>query len=286
MRCFARKGFHATSIQEIVDELGMAKGSIYFYFKSKEELLLSVFWHYAEKMMAGMSVLPEERQLPPREQFRLQLKRRLDFFRDNRELLLMLMREPYPKAKQEETLKLILGIRARTLKWKQHHISAIYGPSAEPYAWEAAGLLSGMFNELMHAYMIGQPPFDGDRMIEYLLQRLDDLMEGLIRRGDAPLISPGAAELALGELQTTDAEQEIRQLIRGLVRLAEQTRDKEASAERRSEMIGVASRLEDELSESIPDRYIIRGMLAYMKELAIPAWREPLDILVKKLYPQ
>ncbi|MBB6674563.1 TetR/AcrR family transcriptional regulator [Cohnella nanjingensis] len=286
MRCFSRKGFHATSIQEIVDELGMAKGSIYFYFKSKEELLQSVFWHYAERMMSGMSVLPEERHLPPRDQFRLQLKRRLAFFRDNRELLLMLVREPHPATNQQETFKLMLGIRARTLKWKQQHIEAIYGPSARPYAWEGAALLGGMFQELMHTYMLGQPPFDGDRMIDYLLLRLDDIMDGLIGRGGAPLIDPEVAEIAIDDSPTTGAEQEIRRLIRELLRLAEQSDEREIGAERRSDMVGVASRLEDELTKPIPDRFIVRGMLAYMKELAIPAWREPLEALVKKMHPQ
>ena len=36
---FARKGFHATRMQDIADELGMQKGSLYYYFNSKDELL-------------------------------------------------------------------------------------------------------------------------------------------------------------------------------------------------------------------------------------------------------
>src|SRR5690606_17555491 len=39
IKCFATKGFHSTSIQDIVDEVGIAKGSLYIYFKSKDELL-------------------------------------------------------------------------------------------------------------------------------------------------------------------------------------------------------------------------------------------------------
>lgn len=39
-RLFATKGYHATRIQDIADELGMLKGSLYYYFDSKEDLLV------------------------------------------------------------------------------------------------------------------------------------------------------------------------------------------------------------------------------------------------------
>jgi len=41
-RLFATKGYHATRIQDIADELGMLKGSLYYYFASKEDLLVQL----------------------------------------------------------------------------------------------------------------------------------------------------------------------------------------------------------------------------------------------------
>ena len=41
-RLFATKGYHATRIQDIADELGMLKGSLYYYFSSKEDLLVKI----------------------------------------------------------------------------------------------------------------------------------------------------------------------------------------------------------------------------------------------------
>jgi TetR/AcrR family transcriptional regulator, cholesterol catabolism regulator len=42
VRVFANKGYEATSTQEIAEELGVLKGSIYYYIDSKEDLLFSV----------------------------------------------------------------------------------------------------------------------------------------------------------------------------------------------------------------------------------------------------
>lgn len=39
---FARNGFHATSVSDIVDGIGVGKGVFYWYFESKDELLIEV----------------------------------------------------------------------------------------------------------------------------------------------------------------------------------------------------------------------------------------------------
>jgi AcrR family transcriptional regulator len=39
---FARRGYHATSVSDIVESLGVGKGVFYWYFSSKEELLAEI----------------------------------------------------------------------------------------------------------------------------------------------------------------------------------------------------------------------------------------------------
>src|ERR1700759_5383530 len=41
-RIFARLGYSATNVEEIAKEAGMAKGTVYLYFKSKEEVFAAV----------------------------------------------------------------------------------------------------------------------------------------------------------------------------------------------------------------------------------------------------
>ena len=38
MKLFARKGYDATSIEEITSIVGVAKGTLYYHFSSKEEI--------------------------------------------------------------------------------------------------------------------------------------------------------------------------------------------------------------------------------------------------------
>lgn len=43
LRAFARKGFYNTKVSEIAKEAGVADGTIYLYFKNKDDLLISLF---------------------------------------------------------------------------------------------------------------------------------------------------------------------------------------------------------------------------------------------------
>jgi len=58
-RIFARLSYAATNVEEIAKEAGTAKGTVYLYFKSKEEILAAVLASDLEclvdKTIAGMS---------------------------------------------------------------------------------------------------------------------------------------------------------------------------------------------------------------------------------------
>ncbi|MCE2531496.1 MAG: TetR family transcriptional regulator [Acidimicrobiia bacterium] len=58
-RIFNEKGYEATSIQEIAEEVGILKGSLYYYIDTKEDLLFSVI---KEAYDAALGVIEELEQ--------------------------------------------------------------------------------------------------------------------------------------------------------------------------------------------------------------------------------
>jgi len=50
MKIFAAKGFSQTTISDIAEEAGIGKGTVYEYFKSKDEILEEVFLFYIQQM--------------------------------------------------------------------------------------------------------------------------------------------------------------------------------------------------------------------------------------------
>ncbi|MBM3307213.1 MAG: TetR/AcrR family transcriptional regulator [Candidatus Eisenbacteria bacterium] len=53
-RFFGEKGYHNTTTAEVAEAAGVAAGTIYIYFSSKEELLVAVFEEFLDKHMASL----------------------------------------------------------------------------------------------------------------------------------------------------------------------------------------------------------------------------------------
>lgn len=52
--CFSRKGYHLTTMDDIVAESGMSKGSLYWHYKNKKAILISVAEWYFGQMVGEM----------------------------------------------------------------------------------------------------------------------------------------------------------------------------------------------------------------------------------------
>src|ERR1051326_4445106 len=64
-RCFLRKGFHATSMQEIQAEADLSAGGIYIYFKSKEEIVEAIALDTMAFFKKGIAEVLCHDDLPP-----------------------------------------------------------------------------------------------------------------------------------------------------------------------------------------------------------------------------
>lgn len=52
---FSKKGYHNTTVEEIVRHAGLSKGAFYFYFKSKEELFKHLIENVYEEIVRKLS---------------------------------------------------------------------------------------------------------------------------------------------------------------------------------------------------------------------------------------
>ena len=104
IRVFSEKGYHETRADEIAQEAGVAVGTIYNYFKSKEDILLDIF---ATEFAERKRFYEELRRsgLPVVEQIRRLLSEHFQRFQQRRELMQVLLRERF-KAGEEFRLRL------------------------------------------------------------------------------------------------------------------------------------------------------------------------------------
>ncbi|GAB4432065.1 MAG: TetR/AcrR family transcriptional regulator [Anaerolineae bacterium] len=68
-RLFYRKGYELTSVQEIILEIGIAKGTFYHYFSSKLDLLDATIERMVEQTLQALRPLVDDPQLSALEKF-------------------------------------------------------------------------------------------------------------------------------------------------------------------------------------------------------------------------
>ncbi|MDF2841403.1 MAG: TetR family transcriptional regulator [Clostridia bacterium] len=71
---FLSRGYEETSVNMIVEQLGVAKGTFYHYFKSKEEILEAVLESYLDQYAEGIKAFLEESSINGYEKLMFVLK--------------------------------------------------------------------------------------------------------------------------------------------------------------------------------------------------------------------
>ncbi len=90
---FAIKGYHETSISDIIKRADIARGTFYLYFKDKREIFDALFDQLLEQINASVRrVTVGDDQKPPLEQIADNMKRVFQFATDDPELARILFR--------------------------------------------------------------------------------------------------------------------------------------------------------------------------------------------------
>ncbi|WP_175986819.1 TetR/AcrR family transcriptional regulator [Bacillus sp. Marseille-Q1617] len=188
IKLFATKGFNATSVQEIVNECDISKGAFYLYFKSKEALLFAIMKYYFE-MIRDQVDLIEDEELPPYEKFRKQLEFQLVEVWKHKEFIIMQIREnamPF----NEDIHSLLHEMKAHTYEFYKRRLTAIYGEEIEPYFWDLSLIIQGILKSYLEVVMLDKIEMDFRYLSEFILKRLDDVVHGLLKSEDKPVLPP------------------------------------------------------------------------------------------------
>jgi AcrR family transcriptional regulator len=92
---FFEGGYETTSVNDIIEKAGVAKGTFYHYFKSKEDLLDSLVDRWNEGTLERVRALVTEEEMPALEKLKLFFRTIRDFKVENIDLMITLMKVLY-----------------------------------------------------------------------------------------------------------------------------------------------------------------------------------------------
>lgn len=186
VKFFAEKGYHATSIQDIADELGIAKGAMYFYFKSKEDLLVQIVQHYLTLFANEFIAIMRDEERSPRARLAKQIILKSERLSDNRDFITMFIKERFEVNEAIHTL--LHDVNAQFLEVTMECIVALYGERIKRYAKDAAILFTSMVDGYLGVLHVEHANINLGKLSHFLVDRLDDVVEGLLEERPDPIM--------------------------------------------------------------------------------------------------
>ena len=89
IKLFLSNGYQGTSVKEITEAAGIGRGTLYWYFKSKDEILVSIFQKWEKESVQGLVNAVNERKGDFVAKYKAFHKYATEFARDQRELAIV-----------------------------------------------------------------------------------------------------------------------------------------------------------------------------------------------------
>jgi TetR/AcrR family transcriptional regulator, fatty acid metabolism regulator protein len=175
-RVFAQRGFFAARVQEIAREAGVADGTIYLYFKNKDDLLISLFESRMERFNQLLAdAIPKDAR--PTDQLLALIRTYLTLVRDQPSVAEVLTIELRQSAKfMKEASNPRFGDLLRMLAGVIADGQAAGELTAEVPAPIAARMIFGILDELALAWLL-------QRGEKFDIVRAADWIGALVTRG-------------------------------------------------------------------------------------------------------
>jgi AcrR family transcriptional regulator len=169
---FARKGFHASRVGDIAEEAGVAHGLLYHYFRSKEEVLETIFRDTWGALVVETQRIEEE-DGPLREQLRRFARFYLGSWLVTPDAIRVLVREvarsPQVGERVDEIRAVFLGL-ARMIESAQ--AQGEVREDCDPVL--AAWVVYGSLEEILTGWVLGQLP-GAERDVERAVSTVVDV---------------------------------------------------------------------------------------------------------------
>jgi len=177
VRVFARKGFHQSRVGDIAEEAGVAHGLLYHYFRSKDEVLETIFRETWTQLLAETQRI-EHAGVPLREQLRRFARIYLGSWLVTPELVRVLVREvarsPQVGNRVDEIGGLFLALQ-RIIEAGRDRGEVRGDVDAQVAAWAVYGALE----EILTGWVLGQLPGEEDDVERAVVTVVDVAHAGL-----------------------------------------------------------------------------------------------------------
>lgn len=260
MKLFSRKGFHATSIQEIVEQSEVSKGAFYLYFSSKDELNTEIIKYYSELVFGQLEKI-QQQDMEKRKKLQAQIQVLVDIISEHKEYVMMYPRELVHVGKDID--QLIQDSNKKSFEWMKASLLQLYGDKIEPYIIDGSILLEGLLHGYTKAIVFHNIQIDTAALSEFIVDRLDDMIQNMLHNHVEPQVK--WSQLSYPRVkEETNTSINVQDQILLVKKQIKQTNIDEQQKEQLREAVEV---IEQEWRKKRTNMVIVRGMLAELAQI-------------------
>ncbi|OAB34840.1 TetR family transcriptional regulator [Paenibacillus macquariensis subsp. defensor] len=183
---FIEKGYHATSIQDILNHSGISKGSFYNYFPSKGELFKAVFTSIYSQVKEDRDTLLIGEDLDDIHIFTQQIYLTMESNRKNRMLQLI---EDAIVSNDPDLILFIKQSKFLFLNWVHDRFINIFPGDKKPYLLDCAILFAALLPNIHQTSHAMNEPISLKQIIDYCMACITTILEDVSAKG-LQLFSP------------------------------------------------------------------------------------------------
>lgn len=206
-RLFVEKGFAETSVQDILEESNISKGTFYNYFSSKNECLMAILEHTQEVINLKQRELLIGQDPSDKNILAEQIAVHLQMSREHNMIMLF---EAIFYLGAKELKEFVRKHYLNGLFWLTKRIIDVYGEYFKPYAFDSALLMSGMLQHLVPVWVSrSHESEDNLKPIHFVMRRMDVLVTEMIQSKDTLLGETIYLDLKTGHENASYTKQEL-----------------------------------------------------------------------------
>lgn len=185
-RLFIEKGFISTSVQDILDESNISKGTFYNYFPSKNDCLIAILERGRDETILRRRELLIGEDISNKAILAEQISIRQQVNRDHNLLPIF---EAIFHSGDPELSAFAKKHHYAELHWLANRLIDVYGTSARPYASDCAVLLVGMMHHMLQVCSVDtKKEMNPITLVNYAMRRIDSMMPTIIETKDRLLM--------------------------------------------------------------------------------------------------
>ncbi|WP_168118588.1 TetR/AcrR family transcriptional regulator [Paenibacillus sp. HB172176] len=255
MAVFIEKGYFAASMKDIADACGMAKGSIYKIFPSKEDLFTAVFVHVHRKMLEEARALDEhhsehsaKERLCRKIAFQLQHTLENYYFASEFKELPITHNENFIVAWKKK--------RSALLTWHRECFDEAYGDVIGLYIWDIVAIYRGIMKEYAGYAIQKAVSLPMAELASFIAERMDAIVKDMLARQPKPVLN--AVNIYTNHINPADPETQKQTLFEYLDSFSRKIEQLDLTNKEREQLLEVFALLRQELMKTEPNPTLLR----------------------------